>query len=269
VSALEQNRKGEAVTTRRRILVALVSANAEELVELSSEGIEVVICDRKTRILTMIATASTDMLILPPTDEDGISLVPIIRAARRQVPKVALFIRESESHVPLRLPVFAQAGANVFLFEGQQSFADLVRSVVALLPPAVDPASFLDRLGIDATSEIEPLVTALAGSGARLRPDRLASLMGCSRRTLNRRLHRAGLPNATDTCALASVMSWAALLEAEMHESVPQPAWLPTALRRLLQLSPREFAERSREARWQMLRRAVDRRRYTVGKRAP
>jgi hypothetical protein len=81
-------------------------------------------------------------------------------------------------------------------------------------------------------------------------------------------LRTAGLPNATDTCALASVVNWAAVLDTEsMHESVPQPAWLPVALRRLLKVSPGEFAALPREERWQMLRRVVGRRRYAMGKR--
>ncbi|HYD54549.1 MAG TPA: hypothetical protein VEA99_18085, partial [Gemmatimonadaceae bacterium] len=197
-----------------RLLAALLAAAEARLLDgLAADGVEVRHCRARLALRGAITRQSPDVLLLPVADADGLPVAPLVRATRRLVARVAVWVRDADADMPRQLPLLARAGVDTFLFEREGTLPVLVRTQLVAAAPMLTARAILERLGLGSTRDLLPLVTAIEHGPELRSASSLATLLGCSVRSLNRWAERAGLRSARQLSLLATAARHAMLLE--------------------------------------------------------
>ena len=230
------------------------------LAPLELDGLELLVFRRRDRLRADLARHAPTALLLPLADDAGQPTAPLVPLARPLVRRIIVWVRAGEQ--PRGLPHLARAGADpILLAAGGDLLSQLRAELVVPSQPSYDTEALFARLGLALPGERDPLRLAIEHTSPaatrRLGAPRLANLLGCSHRTLNRTLARRGLPTGARLCALASLVHLAAALEQGTHSPRLEDRQLRRAVARLTGRSWPEFLRAEAEVRWEWLREVV------------
>jgi len=242
------------LTAPLRVVALVVGAKCRARIRGGVVGrADVRFCDLRGELVPLAATAHASCVIAEPRDRAGEDVSPAVSALRAGMPSVPVIAYFADDHVSSGdILAMARAGVHDLVRAGFDDVSGALRTVLASATAACAAAAVRDELERVIPSEAWLFVSyCLARANAPISIRSAADALALNRRTLVRRLERAGLPGPRRIAGWCRVIVAVRLLDEPIYtlEQVALRLDFPsgTALRNMLirytGLGPRELRE--------------------------
>lgn len=267
------------VTPTVAVLVLGRQARARILGALASR-FTVRFCERGDQLRALATHPATVAVIVEPRDDEGVLLAPLLETFREGVPTLPLvaYVRWNETS-PADVLALARAGVDEIVRAGVDDTEFTLRATLAGAAVVRLASEVRREVSALADAEARPIVEwVLNHAHEQHDVEGIASALGLSRRTISRRLSRAGLPRARELSGWCRLLLAARLMEDPLRtlESIAfafdfgSGAGLRNMLQRYTGLRPREVRENGgMRCVLHLLRRRVSADRATAVHQAP
>lgn len=179
-------------------VVGLKEEEPERSYQLAQLG-TVVRCDDTESVVARVAAGGVQAVVTPLDDERGRSVAPVVvaLAATHPAPAIVLYDRLDGASLPKLLAVFATGLRMTCAIRPFESVARAVEMATSptFFPPVV-PVLLARFVGLAPAGLASFIALAAVQASARRGVGELASWLGMSPRTVERRHERAGWPSA-------------------------------------------------------------------------
>jgi AraC-like DNA-binding protein len=242
------------LTTRLNVVALIVGPKCRARVREALAGRSVVhFCDQRNELLPLAASTHASAVIAEPRDRAGDDVSPAILALRNGLPSVPViaYICEDKS-ASGDILAMARAGVHDLVRSGFDDVGFALGAALASATAACATESARDELEHLVPPDAWPFVSyCLTRAHLPISIHGAAKALGIDRRTLVRRLERAGLPQPRRIAGWCRVIAAARLLdepiytleEAALRLDFPSGTALRNMLMRYTGLRPREIRE--------------------------
>ncbi len=242
------------MTTRLTVVALVIGPKCRARIRGALAGrAEVRFCDRRGELLSLAAAAQASAVIAEPRDRLGDDVSSAVTAIRNGLPSVPVIAYIADAHATSGdILAMARAGVHDLVRSGFDDVGFALGSALASATAACATESARHELERLVPSDAWPFVSyCLTRAQAPISIRAAADVLGLDRRTLVRRLERAGLPQPRRIAGWCRVIAGVRLLDEPIYtlEQVALRLDFPsgTALRNMLLrytgLKPREIRE--------------------------
>ena len=242
------------MSTRLTVVALVVGTKCRARVRGALTGrTDVHFCELRADLLPLAATKHASAIIAEPRDRDGDDVSAAIASIRTGMPSVPVIAYIADEHATSGdILAMARAGVHDLVRAGFDDVGFALGAALASASASCATSAARDELEALVTADAWPFVSyCLTRAHGPISVGAAASALGLDRRTLVRRLERAGLPSPRRIAGWCRVVAAARLLDepiytleqAALRLEFPSGTALRNMVMRYTGLKPRELRE--------------------------
>ena len=246
--------RGSPLTGRLTVVGLVVGPQSRARVRGALAGrADVQFCDRRTDLVTLAAATGTSAVIAEPRDRDGDDVSEVVTALRAGMPSIPVIAYIADARTTSGdILAMARAGVHDLVRVGFDDVGFALGAALACATAACATSTMRDELAHAVPSDAWPFVSyCLTRAHGPISIRAAADALGLDRRTLVRRLERAGLPQPRRVAGWCRIIAAARLLDepiytleqAALRLEFPSGTALRNMMLRYTGLRPREVRE--------------------------